>query len=100
MGKVKSKQYGEKKSGLRTESCCAEKQPYIRYAVIEFTNKTFGVLDKDRYHIVSHQNGFHTYDRNDHQYVIELCQTTLPIAKKLAKKLNKQVKDVTFTEIN
>ena len=95
MGRVKSKRYAENK----TIDLCCRKEPYVRYTVVKFENETYGVLDKDRDHLICIENDNQSIDRAEPERVLKEGQTTLSKAKKIVKKLTKQIKDTTFTEI-
>lgn len=94
MAKTKSKVYEK----TNTLDCC-RKEPYVRYAVVEFENKTYGVLDKNQYHIIINNDYTKDISRDEHSIILEMGQISKHQAIKLCKKLNKEVKDTTFKEI-
>lgn len=86
-------------SKLKTmkECCSSLKQRYIRYTVVKFKNKKFGVLDRNHYNFIS-QNQL-PIARDNFQGILEFGQMSLDKAKKLCKNLNKRVSDTEFEEI-
>lgn len=95
MGKTKSNRYAKKTTSL---DCC-RKEPYVRYVVVEFGNKTYGVLDKNQYNIVVNHPNIKSVSRDEHSYILEMGQGPKQTAVKLCKKLNKEVSATTFEEI-
>lgn len=80
------------------DCCLSIKQEFVRYVVVKFTNKKFGVLDRTHHQLLD-VNNFKFIDRNDNHTILVSGQTTDKRAKEIVKLLNKEHKDTQFTEI-
>ena len=83
------------KRGKKESTCCL-KQEYIRFEVVKFTNKTYGVIDNHHGNFLSLE-GEELISRDDFKNILKLGQGSIGQARKKAFNLNKLVKQTQWS---